>query len=771
MSGSDDPAETGDTFTQATLDSGAAPAGRLIGRYRVIRELGRGGMGEVYLAARADDEYRKHVALKLIRAGDETREDLLRHFRRERQILAALDHPNIAKLLDGGTTEAGQPYFVMDYIKGVPVDDYCDRRRLPVTGRLELFESICAAVAYAHRNLVIHRDIKPTNILVTGDGVPKLLDFGLAKLVNPDLGMETATGTRFAFTPAYASPEQVQGETVNTATDVYSLGVVLYELLTGHSPYRLKTHSSVDVLNAVVQQEPERPSTAVRRTGEPRSKHGGSPVVLTPELVSRTREGSPDRLRRCLRGDLDIILLKALRKEPERRYRSVDAFSEDLRRYREGRPVAARRGTLSYRARKFVRRHTLGVAAITLTLAAMVGGGLAATYGFVRARAAEREAVCEAAKATAINEFMQETLFQAHPSYGGGREITMVEALASAVPQIDAAFPDQPQVRAAVQNTIGRVYVDLGLFEEAETLLQRALTTRRAELGDEHLDVAECLHNLGAVSLEKGDYAAAESYQRQALDIRRRLRGESDLLVAESLNDLAITLQKGKADYDAAQRLLEQSLAIKRAQRGERHRDVAQALLNLGMVHYRRDDLDEAERCFREGLRLNRELLGSDHVEVASSLNNLALVLRDKGDYSGAAELLREALRIDRLRIGADHPGIGNGLNNLGATLVRAGRLEEAEGLFREALVIHRRAYPEGHFQIATTENLLGGCLTAMKRYAEAEPLLKGSYGIIAAKFGEEHPRTVAARTRLIELYEAWGRPEAAARYRTPGPS
>lgn len=707
-----------------------------VGPYEVVRELGRGGMGAVYLARRADQEYEKLVAIKVVQSGHET-DEMLRRFRQERQILAGLDHPNIAKLLDGGATAHGLPYFVMDYVEGEPIDRYCASRGLSVTERLSLFQSVCAAVAHAHRNLVIHRDIKPANILVTGEGLPKLMDFGIAKLLPAvPSGAGAPAGTVFAFTPAYASPEQVRGETVTTATDVYSLGVVLYELLTGHGPYRAKTTPSVDVLRAICEQEPARPSSVAR-------------------------EG------RRLRGDVDSIVLKALRKEPRQRYPSVDALSEDVQRHLDGRPVAARRGTTAYRAGKFVKRHWIGVSAAALVAAAIVAGAALATYGMVRARRAEGEALREAAKATAINGFLQQTLFSAQPHLGQGREMKVVDALAAAIPRIETSFADQPEIRAAVQHTIGRTYADLGLLPEAKPLLQRSLDTRRQVLGPGHADVGESLHSMGAVAYIEGDLEAAERLWRESLDLRREALGPRAIPVAESMNDLAMVLQEGRsADYAAAQPLLEESLAIKRAHFGDRSADVAQGINNLGMLYYRKKEYDEAEPLLREALALNRELRGNDNADVAAGLNNLALLLRSKGEFGASIPLFREAVEIDGKVFGPAHSEVADTLNNLAVSLQKAGHPAEAEAALRESLVIYGRAYPSGHFQIATTRSLLGGVLTDEKRYAEAEPLLTSAYDRIQSRFGPDHPRTKACRGRLLQLYEAWGKPQQAAALR-----
>jgi len=370
-------------------DDARSAVGRRIGAYRIVGEINHGGMGIVYLAARADEQYEKQVALKLIKRGMDT-DAILRRFRHERQILASLEHPNIARLLDGGTTEDSLPYFVMEYIEGQPIDKYCDRHKLTIIERLKLFRTVCSAVHYAHQNLVVHRDLKPSNILVTADGVPKLL--------NPELSAETGELTATVLrlmTPEYASPEQVRGEKITMASDIYSLGVVLYELLTGHRPYRIKSRLLHEIARVICETEPEKPSTAISRVEEVTGTDGTGRVKLTPERVSQTREGQAEKLRRQLKGDLDNIVLKALRKEPQRRYVSVEQFAEDIRRHLDGLPVIARKDTLSYRTSKFIQRNKLAVTASALFVVTGLSGAAATSW---QARVAK----IERAKAEAL---------------------------------------------------------------------------------------------------------------------------------------------------------------------------------------------------------------------------------------------------------------------------------------------------------------------------------------------------------------------------------
>jgi serine/threonine protein kinase len=366
--------QSGDPLATATSAEADDPmVGRQLGAYKLVRRIGQGGMAAVFLASRADDEYRKLVAVKLVKPGLDSR-DLLNRFRHERQTLASLDHPNVVKLLDGGSTSDGLPFLVMDYVEGSPIDEYCDQHKLSVDDRLHLFRKVCDAVQYAHQKLVVHRDLKPSNILVVADGTPKLLDFGIAKVLNSEPSAQgllvTQTGTR-CMTPAYASPEQMRGNAVTPATDIYSLGVVLYELLSGHRPYRLTQHTPAEIERAICEQEPETPSKAISRV-ETDTSSDGTPIKKTPELVSQTRGGQPDKLRRRLRGDLDNIVLKTLQKEPQRRYDSVDAFSQDIGRHLQHLPIKARPSTFAYRASKFVQRHKIEVSAAGIVVLVLV---------------------------------------------------------------------------------------------------------------------------------------------------------------------------------------------------------------------------------------------------------------------------------------------------------------------------------------------------------------------------------------------------------------
>jgi serine/threonine protein kinase/tetratricopeptide (TPR) repeat protein len=795
---------------RTTVNSRGGPAvERRIGAYRVLRELGHGGMGTVYLAARADDQYQKRVAVKVVRGLNSA--EVLRHFRRERQILAGLDHPNIARLFDGGTTDDDLPYFVMEYVEGEPVDRFCDQRKLSIQERLKLFQGVCAAVQYAHRNLVVHRDIKPTNILVTAEGVPKLMDFGIAKLLNPGVAGEVPTVTDVAMTPEYASPEQARGGPITTAADVYSLGVVLYELLTGHRPYKLTTHNTLEVLKAVCEEEPERPSTAVARTEIPALPEGAGQET-TAESVSRTREGTPERLKRRLRGDLDNIVLMALRKEPLRRYGSVEALSEDIRRYLEGRPVTARKTTASYRASKFVRRNRTAVtvaAVLTTVIIVSVVGGFLAVRRQARVAEAERDRARAAAeKAERINAFVRDMLGSADPRIAG-RDVTVASVLDAASARVEPELGSQPDLKAAVLSTLGTTYEGLGLLEPAERLLKAALEAKIAAYGPEHVEVARSLDALARVAEDRGDLKEAERLDRQALamlqrvgasereeavtvkgDLARVLEGLGDTAAAEALyrevlalertlggarsegvaatlNNLGVLLGQ-RGDWAGAEPLHREALDIVREVRGPEDPDVAAGMNTLGAVLESKGDLVGAEAMYRESLAMRRKLLGPDHPETTRSMYALAYLLRVKGDPEGALRMCHEVLALRGPNLPDGHPMVAATLQVEGLSLMDLGRAREAEPFFRESLELRRRSLPPGHWLVAAAESSLGACLGARGRYGEAEGLLLRGYEGLKASRGDAHPLTIDTRRRLVTLYKAWGKPDRAREYEAP---
>jgi serine/threonine-protein kinase len=692
--------------------AGELMEGQLIGAYRLLRLLGQGGMGAVFLAERADEVYRKRVALKILH--NETRE-VVRRFEIERQILAALDHPHVAKLLDGGSTRGGTPYFVMEYVEGRPIDVYCDALKLGIRQRLELFCDVAAAVHFAHQNLVVHRDLKPDNILVTADGVPKLLDFGIAKLLNPDL-FRSAVHTRLShrpMTPDFASPEQALGDPITTASDVYSLGVLLYILLTGHRPYRLRG-SLEEMQKTIREAEPERLSTVIRHSGEA-VRPDGTATELTPELVSELRGGDPARLRRRLAGDLENIVAMAMRKEPRRRYASADQLAADIRRHLDGHPVTASGDSVVYRAGKFIRRHRLQVAAAAAFLLASLGFGAAMAVQ-------QRKLAASLARAEFVTGFVVDLFEVADPYTENGESISAREILDRGAESLAGEYRDQPGVQAQLMSTIGRIYRNLGLLDRAAPLLSESLEIRRRE--SSRSEVAESLHALAVVLQDRGRFAEAETYLREALALRRR--------------DL-----------------------------GEEHEDVAGTLSDLAWVVRNQGRSEEAEGYLRQALDGFRESLGDDHPHVAAGLNGLAFFARDRGDLAAAERHFRDALAILRRHLDEDHPDVGTGLHNLAGVLQARGETAEAERRYQEALAIRRARFNDRHPDVANTLYKMGELYERRGELGKALAHASQALSILEPYLGFAHPNSQKTLQLAVRLHEALGQDERAAELRS----
>jgi serine/threonine protein kinase/Flp pilus assembly protein TadD len=782
---------------------------RMIGPYRLLQKIGVGGMGEVWVAEQQKPIHRR-VALKLIKAGMDTKQVIAR-FESERQALAMMDHPAIAKVYEAGETDEGHPYFVMEYVQGIPITAHCDKSRLTTQERLELFWHVCAGVQHAHQKAIIHRDLKPSNILVAiqdGKAVPKIIDFGVAKATAQSLTertMYTELGMLIG-TPEYMSPEQAEmsGQNVDTRTDVYSLGAILYELLVGALPFEpkeLRRAGYDEIRRKIREEDPPKPSTRLSTMGD----------ASTAQAVNRRTEGRT--LIRQIRGDLDWITMKALEKDRTRRYGSPSDLAADIERYLHHQPIVARPPSTLYKAKKFFRRHRAGVG-VAATLAILLVAFSATTAIQARRIARERDRANQEAEASRqVSDFLTGLFKVSDPSEARGNSVTAREILDKGADRISRELQGQPIVQARLMDTMGQVYHSLGLFDQALPLLRSALETRQSVLGNKSLDVASSLQSLGYLLIAKGDYAAAEPplqeslairrellggdhpdvatslatlgeinyargdlaaaerFYREALAIRRQALGDNHLDVASGLNDLAITL-KAKGDYDEAEPMYRESLAIRRKVLGEDHPAIAQSLNNLGMYLYqmflnKKNDGTEAEQLLRQALELNRRMLGQDHPEVSTNINNLGLLLRHKGDLDQAIALFREATEIDRKNLGEDHPYVASGMINLASALMRKGDYPAVEDLFRKSLAIQRKTFPEKSWRIATTKLLLAGCIQEEKRYREAESLMLEAFPIIKDSFGLSHARTQAAIKHLISLYDAWGKPERAIEYKS----
>jgi serine/threonine-protein kinase len=726
----------------------APPMGTRAGPYRIVSELGQGGMARVFLALRDDDQFQRRVAVKIAHAAQSP--ELLSRFRSERQILAALDHPNLARLLDGGTTEDGVPYLVLEYVEGEPIDRYCDAQELPVQERLQVFRAVCGAVQYAHQNLVVHRDLKPANVLVTPDGTPKLLDFGIAKLLKADLlgraPLLTSVLNR-VMTPEYASPEQVRGEPVTTATDVYSLGVLLYELLTGCRPLRLEGQGPTDLQRIVSEVEPEPPSAAVLWPAE---RADGR----TAEQRSRSRGTSPGKLRRMLAGDLDNILLMALRKAPARRYASVEQFADDVRRHLEGLPVRARKDTIRYRTRKFIRRNRYWVGTAAAFFALVAGFGINRAQ-LARELADERDqARQEAATAQRVALVLQD-LFRLADPYEQDGTVTGRAILDRAAERLGAPGPERPEVRAALLDTIGNVYRQRGLYSRAEPLLQQALEERRAALGEDHLDTARSLLHMGELRREQGRPAEAETLLRGALGALERVLGAQHPDTAETLEALGVALRDQRKSAEA-EGFLRRALAIREATAGHGP-EVASTLDRLAEVLDDAGELPEAEAVIRRALEISRRRPG-DHLDTARYLGRLGAILRRRGELAAAEPLLREALDTRIRLLGRDHPIVALNLGNLASLLRDRGEHVSAEQLYRQSIGIYQQVVGEDHLGLAAVRADLADLLVEKGRLDEAEELFERS---LAARrqLGEEHPLTLASREGLARVAAARSRP------------
>jgi eukaryotic-like serine/threonine-protein kinase len=729
-----------DFMERLDADRGAAllgveEGGRRVGPYRLLRELGRGGMGVVHLAERVEGGFEQRAAIKLVKRGMDS-DAILRRFLRERQILASLEHAGVARLLDGGVTEDGQPYFAMEYVEGEPLTAYCDRRHVGVEERLRLFEEACRAVQHAHGRLVVHRDLKPSNMLVTAEGRLKLLDFGIAKLLAED--EETAataltrTGTRL-LTPDYAAPEQVRGERVTTATDVYALGVVLYELLTGRLPHRDGRPESADVARAVCEVEPRPPSLAAP---------------------------SP-RLARRLRGDLDTVVLKALSKEPSRRYASAEALAEDVRRHLAGHPVQARRDTIGYVVSKFVRRHKVGVATAALTALSLMLG-LLGTVWQARVAARERDhARVEAERAEKVKDFLIGLFKASDPERSKGETITARELLERGTDRIENELAGHPSLQAELLDVVAGISQELGRYDRARKLAEQSLERARQAHGPEHPQVARAMDTLGWTLHRLGDYAASEDLRRQALAMRRRLLAADSPEVADSLVSLGLVLRV-RAKLDEAEALQREALAIRRQKLGPEHPDTANAMANLADVLYAKGDYAAAADQHREALRIRRKALGDLDPAVAFSLVSLGGALLQEGDRPGAEAAHREALAIRRRIYGEEHPAVSESLHHLAATFHSQGNLPAAEAMYRQALALDRKLKGEEHRDVAVLCANLAYALAQQGRFDEAMPLFDRAVALHRRVTGTDNPLLARALQREAGALIEQGRPREA---------
>ena len=720
----------------------SARTGERVGAYRILEEIGRGGMSVVYLAERTDGLFEQRVALKFLAQGPTT-EETRRRFGQERQILASLTHRGIARLLGGGHDSGGRPYIVMEHVEGEPIDRYCDRRGIGLEERLELFGGVLAAVEYAHRNLVVHRDLKPSNILVTGDGEVKLLDFGIAKLLDPErAGPYTAPPTRTGMqllTPEYSSPEQIRGERITTASDIYQLGLLLYELLTGRRPFSLAGATASEAERIVCEQEPSRPSTV-----PPRAK------------VSPMETGRPVFGHR-LKGDLDNIVLKSLEKEPERRYATAGEFREDLERQRTGLPVRARKPTLVYRAAKFARRHRGAVAAGLVVVALLVG--YAATVTVQAQRIAQ-----EAAKTEQVKDFLTTLFTHANPGVSKGQEPTASELLEAGAARVATELADQPDVQAEMMAVLGRVYGTRGQYAEAVEQLEKAWEIQRRLPSDANGGVTETGRLLAEALHFQGRYRDAEAVLSEVIAARRQLFGDQSSEVGIALNDLGDLLHT-QGRLREAEDVLREGLAIQLAATSEDSHATARARRDLANVLRDRGAFTEAERLYHRSLATSLARLGRVDPIVSLTENYLARLLAETGRHSEAEAILQENLSVYAQLYPDGHPMVGTTLRNLGVLRLREGRPEAAEEALREALAVYRRTLSEDNALVARAQRYLAEARLAQGDAESAAAVAEGVLARLQELGMEGHPAVADACEILGRARLAQGRPAEAVRW------
>ncbi len=677
-----------------SLDS-AAP-GENIGTYRLISIIGRGGMGTVWLAERSDGRFERKAAVKFLNLAL-TGRVLEERFKREGAILGRLSHVNIAELLDAGVTATGQPYLVIEHVEGEPIDRYCDRHRLSIDQRIKLFLDVLAAVAHAHANLVIHRDIKPPNVLVSKDGQVKLLDFGIAKLLDGEGQAAAATMLTHEagapLTPEYAAPEQIMGSPITTATDVYALGVLFYLLLTGLHPAGEGPHSPANLLKAILELEAKPPSDVV------------TPYTERTFTSASNRSTTPDRLGRRLRGELDTIVTKALKKNPQERYASVSGLAEDLQRYLNDEPIHARPDTFVYRAAKFVRRHRMAVSLAMAVVLAIVAGLIGTLVQAHTARLQRDAAIRERDRANRVTDFMISTFKVPDPAQSNVNNLTAREILDKASKQIDVEMAKDPEAQAQMMYVMGEVYDSLGLFSQAQTLLTRALDLQRRVLGPDDPQTLTSLSEMSLLLTEEGNYSEAEKLQREAFVTRARVLGPE-------------------------------------------HPDTLTSMARLATILSLQGRNAEAVKMKWDAFAISQRVLGPEDPMSLRMANSLVAVLWQQGDdrlYREAEQVQRDAINIEKRVLGPEHPDTLNGMINLGVLTRRMGRYAEAEKIYRETLAVQNRVLGTEHPDTLVLRDSLAIAIAKQKRYQEAEEIYAETLAVIRRVYGPNHPTTAGS--------------------------
>jgi serine/threonine protein kinase len=715
-----------------------------IGPYRLIRKLGEGGMGQVWLAEQSVP-VRRQVALKLIGAGIDD-QGVLQRFQSERQSLAIMDHPAIAKVFDAGATPDGQPYFVMEYVQGISITAYCDQHQLKIRERLELFVKVCEGVLHAHQKAIIHRDLKPANILVVevdGKPTPRIIDFGLAKAVGPQAAGETMFTQAGAFvgTPVYMSPEQADPRVrdLDTRTDVYSLGVVLYELLTGSLPFDPKQWQEKpldEVLRQLREQDPPRPSTKVETQKE------------TSSAAAALRGTEPKQLASLLHGDLDWITMKTLEKDRTRRYGTPSELAVDITHYLRNEPVAARPASTGYRLRKYVRRHRVGVAAAFVVLLLLTGLIVTQALALRRITQERDRTTRERDRASRVTGFMSGMFKQSNPSVARGNSVTAREILDKASKDIDTGLATDPELQAQMMYVMGMVYDNLGLYPRAHLLVQQAMEIQKRVLGPENPETLKSASSLAYILYQEGHYTEAEKLDRDTLDVQRRVLGPEHPDTLRSMYNLG-SLFHSEGHRADAEKQDRETLDIRRRVLGPEHPDTLVTTQELASVLADEGNYAEPEKLYRGMLDVQRRMLGPEHTDTLRSAHSLAVVLEREGQYPEAEKLDRETLAVMLRILGPDHPDTLSSKNNLANVLKLEGRFAEAEQLYRETLETRRRVLGPEHPATLGSMGNLAGILDSEGHYAEAEKLFRETLVLDRRIFGPENPNTAIATYNL----------------------
>jgi len=753
------------------------PSYESIGAYKVIGVVGEGGMGQVLLAERADQQFKQRVAIKLLRRGVSSYQ-LQTRLKLERQILATLEHPYIAKLLDGGTTPEGTPYIVMEYVDGVPINVYCDHQRLTIEQRLRLFQKVCSAVQCAHQHLIVHRDLKPSNILVTTDGTPKLLDFGIAKLLDAHSFTQTVAMTHVDYrlmTPDHASPEQVRGEPITTASDIYVLGVLLYGLLTGRKPFEIK-HTRLAELERAICDSPAIPmDMGLYEVINRRDKD------IIAQLCEQ-RSTTPAKLRRDLRGDLSAIVMTALRKEPQRRYSSVEQFSADVEHYLSNQPVAARNDTWFYRTRKLIQRNAVASALSATVIVAIISFAVITS---IQSKHIESEQI----RAEQVSKFMIDLFQQADPSHSRGNEVKVREMLDVGAKRILSGLSDQPDVRASLLTAMGDVYRGLGDYDESKNLLNVALNLRRQVSGDNDPEVAKIELLLGKTLIQQGKLLEAEPLLKDSVALRRSFKSKDGAELSESISEMAFLRQQQQhyaeaialyqealrlvsddnahaalvaetlgglaqvhilmGDYADAESELKRSLVLFRTSFGDDHPAVAFALQNLAFDLETQGKLDQAKPVYEDAVALQKKIFGPEHPETIKAEVNYGDFLRKLGEFDKAESILKEAVTLQAKALGPEHPSVGYAHRYLGLVYRDKNELGKAEAEFRTALNIYSKSLPGDHTFVGAARLSLGLVLLGSNRFDEAATELQTAVPILETTMPNDNRLSSTARAAL----------------------